>query len=203
MPYTMNNLPSYIMNKSEPIKMKWMQIFNSVFDKEGEHTAFIVANKWLKSKLSTKEFQSKTINGKSIEVIKLSQNTTEFISKSENGEEYIEFTLTDIYKDKQGDSYPPELLQKWASEINTEGIVGDIDHAEFDRLISSGLSEEDIKIMLKNKPSIAKSIKALFKDGVLKVRAVIDKRYKKLIGAARGVSLEALVTRDSKKNIVD
>lgn len=203
MPYTINNLPSYISNKSDSVKKKWMEIFNSVYKDEGEEKAFIIANTWLKKHLVKSEIQAKTVNAKKVEFIKFESSTTEFLSKSENGEDYIEFTLTDIYKDSQGDSYPKELLQQWADYINSgNAIIGDIDHEEYDKLLSQNLSEEQIKSMLKAKPGIAKSVKAMFNNGVLKVRAAIDKRYKKLVSAARGVSLEALVTRDSKNNII-
>ena len=35
------------------------------------------------------------------------------------------------------------------------------------------------------------------------VRAIIDKRYKKIIEKANGVSLEAIVSRDANGNVTD
>ena len=57
---------------------------------------------------------------------------------------------------------------------------------------------------LKNKKGIAKSLKAIFENGRLWVRAVIDKRYKKLIQNSKGVSAEAFITEtdDTDKKVL-
>lgn len=203
MPYTLNNLPSYVSNKSDSIKTKWIQIFNSVLKSEGEEIAFITANKWLQRQGNKKELTAKTINSIKLELLKFTPSDKEFISKTEDGQEYIEYNLTDIYADKEGDSYPPELLQKWANDINNNPIIGDIDHEEYDKWIASGLPESEIINRIKNKPGIARAVKAFFENGALKIRTFIDKRYKKLVSASNGVSLEAIVSRDSNNNIVD
>lgn len=205
MPYTMNNLPSYVANKSDSVKKKWMQIFNSVYEKEGEQTAFIVANKWLKRHLTgTSKVEAKTVNSPKLELLKFDVSNAGFISKTEDGQEYMEYTLANTKKDKEGDTYPIELIQKWSDFINSGNVlVGDIDHEEYNKWIASGLPEEQIIERIKNKPGIAKAIQAFIKDGALKIRTFIDKRYKKLISAANGVSLEAIVTRNESGKIVD
>lgn len=202
MPYTINNLPSYVASKSDKIKKKWMQIFNSVFEQNGEEKAFIVANTWLKRQ-TTKSLEAKTINSPKLEIVSFDVSNSGFISKTEEGEEYMEYTLANTKVDKEGDTYPSELLQKWAEHINKNPLIGDIDHEEYNKWISSNLSEEEIINKIKSKPGIAKAIKAFFENGALKIRTFIDKRYKKLISASNGVSLEAIVQRNSSGKIVD
>ena len=45
-------LPQYIKNRDKTVRAKWISVFNSVFAKEGEKMAFLVANKWLKDSLT-------------------------------------------------------------------------------------------------------------------------------------------------------
>jgi len=46
MPYTLRskNLPSYVKKLPTDMRKRWIAIFNSVFSKQGEQMAFIVAN---------------------------------------------------------------------------------------------------------------------------------------------------------------
>jgi hypothetical protein len=56
--------------------------------------------------------------------------------------------------------------------------------------------------MFKEKKGIAKTLKAIYKDGKLWIRAVIDKRYSNAVQNSKGLSLEAVVTKDSMTNTV-
>lgn len=205
MPYTINNLPSYVANKSDTVKHKWMQIFNSVYEKYGEEKAFIVANTWLKRHLGkTSAVEAKTINSPKLEILNFQVSNSGFISKTEDGQEYMEYTLVNTKPDKEGDSWPIEVINKWNDFINSGNVlVGDIDHEEYNKWITSGLPESEIIAKIKSKPGIAKAIQSFIENGALKIRTFIDKRYKKLVSAANGVSLEAIITRNESGRIID
>jgi hypothetical protein len=204
MPYQLNstNLPSYVKSRSESVKKKWISIFNSVYAKEGEQVAFIVANKWLKDQVVEKKTMARTAD--TLERVELVvDEAVEFLSRTEDGEDYISFKLADNQVDSQGVQLPEEILKKWADEINSGKILlGDIDHESWKSLIEAGMSEEQIKKEIQNKPSIAKAVRAVFEKGRLWVRAIIDKRYKKLIKGSKGVSMEAIVKRRNSDNKV-
>ncbi len=121
-------------------------------------------------------------------------NKTSFISRSSNGEEYITLVLNTTNKHRDGMQYTEEMLKDWARQINENPIIGDIDHKFYDRILKSNMSDEQVKRVLKNKSGIAKTIKAIYQKGKLWIRAIIDKRYRKIIRKAKGVSSEAFMT---------
>lgn len=201
MPFSNNskNLPSYVKKLSPKLKTKWIAIFNATFEKEGEKMAFIVANKWLKRQTDRKpEHQAKSLHTRKI-IFEI-DDSGEYIKKDLDGQDYVSFRLADTGFDNHGESYSPELLQKWANEIN-EGkvIVGDFNHEEYDLITATTGNNDLIGQKLKEKRGIATGLKAVFEKGVLWVKALIDKRYKRQIQKTKGVSLEAFVSKwDSK-----
>jgi hypothetical protein len=198
-------IPLYVQNKSEPIRNKWIQINNTISTQHDSNTGIIVANKWLHRTLTSNSLlQAKTINSTKLEILKFNISNSGFISKTEDGQEYMEYTLANTKIDKEGDIYPIELIQKWSDYINSGNVlVGDIDHEEYNKWIASGLPEDQIIENIKKKPGIAKAIQSFIENGALKIRTFIDKRYKKLVSAANGVSLEAIITRNGSGKIVD
>jgi len=204
MPYSGLNdkkLPSYIAKRSDDVRRKWVSIFNSVFKNSGEEAAFIAANSWLKRQMKSIETTAKTHQVRNR--IKFVIDSKKFIKKTMNGEEYISAILSDNLPDIEGLSIPEGVLQRWADDINKNLPVGDIDHAEYDRVLSSGMTDDQVKKYLSEKKGIAKAIKAVVQDGKLWIRALIDKRYKNLIEKAKGLSVEAIITRDSNGHVID
>ena len=206
MPYTSKSkdLPSYVKKLSDTVKRKWVSIYNAAHSKYGEEKALIISNTWLKKQISKKEAVAKTT--KQISVIKFELDTSkELIKRTKDGEDYVDFVLTDTLPDSEGVQYPLSLLEKWTEQINSGNILlGDIDHKEYDALVQSGISPDEVMSRLKEKPGIAKTLKAIIEKGKLWVRAIIDKRYKKIIKEkAKGVSLEALLIKDADDNIID
>ena len=206
MPYSGPNdskLPSYVKKLSESNRSKWVSIFNRVHKDEGEKMAFVVANRWLKRNIKKKTATARTSHTRERVFFEV-DTSKEFISRTENGEEYVSFKLADIMKDKLGVQLNENILNNWAEQINSgDAIIGDIDHENYNKLLQSNLSEEEIMRRLKEKPGIAKSLMAKVQDGVLWVKALIDKRYKRLIQKAKGVSMEALLERDEHDNLTN
>jgi len=92
----------------------------------------------------------------------------------------------------------------WANYINKNPkLVGDIDHEFYDKVLQSNLSDEQVRSVLKNKKGIAKMVQAKYEKGKLWVRAIIDKRYKKVIEKAKGVSAEAWFNGTDGKMITE
>ena len=197
-------IPSYVKKLSESIQDKWVELSNIATEKYGEDKALIIANTWLKGNITSRQAIAQTQRKLTLVQFHV-DDSKELIKRSEAGDEYIDFVLTDTLPDKEGVQYPLKLLEKWAKKVN-EGdmLLGDIDHAEYDRLLASGLGADEVIEKLKSKTGIAKGLKAIINDGKLWIRAIIDKRYKSMIkNKAKGVSLEALLVRDSDGNIVD
>ena len=206
MPYdaSSEDLPSYVKKAPQSIRVKWIAIFNKVYEDEGEEMAFVVANQWLKRQIKTTKVEGKTENAYFIERIQLQLSDNQLVKKADDGSEYIDFVLTDTGADSKGDRYPVGLIQKWIEQVNSDVFIGDIDHKEYDDIVSQATTVEQAAELIKSaKKGIAKTAKAVFDKGKMWVRAIIDKRYKKLIEKANGVSLEAIVTRDASGNIID
>jgi hypothetical protein len=191
-------VPSYVKNKPEEIRSKWLIIFNRVEKELGKPEAFIAANGWLKRELKKQNFLKRSVVSFDIE------SEGEFIKRSSDGDEYISLVLNTTNPHYDGRVFTEELLRSWADAINLNPIVGDIDHTQYDELLSGFNSDKKIIETLKNKKGIAKSLKAIFENGRLWVRAVIDKRYKKMIQNSKGVSAEAFITEtdDSDKKVL-
>lgn len=198
------SIPSYVSKLPSSLKAKWVAIFNKVLSDKGSEMALIVANKWLRRQIKKSSIEGKTDKAYFIERIQLKLSDTQLVKKASNGEEYVDFILTDTGADSRGDAYPESLIKKWITQVNNDVFVGDIDHKEYDDIVDKASTIEHAAELIKSaKRGIAKTVKAVFDKGKMWVRAIIDKRYKKLIEKANGVSLEAIVTRDLDGNIID
>lgn len=195
------NLPTYIQNRSKPVQDKWTSIYTNVKKESNETEALLVANTWLQNSVKEQALVART--DKHIERVTFVVDEKQFIKRTEDGDDYISFKLADVFKDKFGVELPETVLQTWADKINTEPIVGDIDHEEYDKWLSQGLSDDEIKDRLRNKSGIAKTVKAVVDKGRLWVKAVVDKKYRHLLGKLKGVSLEALVMREDDGSVSD
>jgi hypothetical protein len=184
-------LPTYVESKPEFIKRGWTEVYNSS-SQHGEEIALIAAHGWLTRQKAEPEFIKRSMVHFEIDT---SQG---FIKRSlDDNEDYITLILNGTEPHKDGMQFSEAMLQKWADYINKNPIIGDVDHSEYDKLLSSALSDDDVKTYLKSKRGIAKSVKAVFEKGKLWVRALIDKRYKKLIEESKGVSVEAIVKKEN------
>ena len=138
MPYQGPNdskLPSYVKSKSEPIRKKWVSLFNQVYKTDGESKAMLMANTWLKKQGKRKEFVKRS-------VIVFDSVDRGFIKRSSDGEDYMTFVLSSTTPHRDGKVFTEEMLKTWAQTINSNPIVGDVDHGLYDQLLSSYLSDE-------------------------------------------------------------
>ena len=191
-------IPTYVEKQEQSVKAKWISIFNEASKDEGSDVGLMVANLWLKRYLDS---IAPTLERIQFEV---DDSKPELVTRSENGQEYVSFKLADIAKDQFGIKMTPKVLQEWADKINNgANLQGDVDHQEYDRLLALGLSEEDIKDKLIGKNGLATAVQAIYEKGKLWVRALIDKRYKKVISKAKGVSMEALIQKDTDGNVLE
>lgn len=198
MPYNSINdpkLPYYIKKLSETLRRKWVEIFNSVYAKDGEKQAFIIANSWLSNRL-----EAQTVNKNAELLMTRAQGT---LVKRADGNFTIDFLLTDDQRDSLGLRIAPALINKWAQQINSGllRLFGDENHKEYDIVANSTLTpEEAIKVLHDTKKGFARSLKAFVKNGALWVRALVDKRALNILQKARGVSLEANLDIDPRTN---
>ena len=188
-------LPKYVKSTSEATRSKWVAIFNAAFEKHGETKAILIANTWLKKQVAPKK-STRTI-------VKLkADNAKHYVQRDADGDDYVSFILSSTALHKDGKQFSESNLKKWAERINANPIIGDVDHALFYKLRDAGISDETIMDMLKSKKGIATSVKAMYEKGKLWVRAVIDKRYKRLIEKSKGVSVETVcdLTAEDEKD---
>jgi len=190
MPYSGINdsaLPDYVKKLPDNLKKGWVQVFNASYDKYGERDAIRMANAWLKKQIPQKSFVKRAAIEFDVDLSK------GFIKRSSDGDDYITFVLNSTAPHRDGKKFSEDMLKKWADYINANpSLVGDVDHLLYDKILESGLSDEMVRDVLKNKKGIAKMVKAVYEKGKLWVKASIDKRYRKVIEKANGVSAEAL-----------
>jgi hypothetical protein len=180
-------LPSYVKNKDKTIQKKWVAIYKTALSKSDEASALSVANAWLKKQKIIKQTFTK---------VYFEIDSNQLIKQDDNGDEYISAVLATTQTTKEGKKFTEDLLKSWEEDINNGNtIVGDVDHEFFDK-IAMNASDRQIKAALKEKPSIAKAVKAIYDKGKLWVRLLIDKRYKNVIKKAKGLSIEGLVESD-------
>lgn len=188
-------IPEYVKTKPLKVQQGWETTYKK-YSVQGHEYGVIAANTWLLEQKKKEKVVRTTL--------KFDVNSSQgFLKRSDDGEDYISLVLNSIIPNKDGKTFTEKILNKWAEQINSKGIVGDIDHGEYDRLLMSGMTDEEVMEHLKGKPGIAKAIKAVVQDGKLWVRAFIDKRYRKIIEKAKGVSSESFVTCDDNNNVVD
>lgn len=197
-------LPNYVRKLSPKVRARWVAIFNSVFDRSGEAAAFKTANAFLRDNVTGKSNEvvsAKT--GRDVEYYTLSFEFPQdeiVIKASANGDQYIEAVLTDANTDLDGFSVDEPFLYELADQINRNGIVGDFDHLELEKLKAAGLDKDTITASMKIKRGVAKAVKAFVEKGKLWIRASIDKRYKNRILKSKGLSLEGRFVRDTSTN---
>lgn len=192
--YTKENLPEYVANAVDEVKENWVDIYGTVTQTDGPEIGLIAANNYLNRTIQEKEIVFRTQQVRDRVVFEL-DTTKEFISRTEDGNDYITFKLANAGKDTLGVTWTEDMFKEWAEKINSgEYVVGDIDHEYYDKLLQAGYSDDDVETMLKTKPGIARAMKAVFQEGALWVKAIIDKRYRKIIEKSKGVSLEAVLT---------
>jgi len=198
MPYSGINdssLPKYVKSRSDSIKKKWVALFNAAFKKYGEKRALIIANTWLKKQVKSGKFMARS-------TLKFDVYTKSgFLNRSKDGDEYITLVLNTTESHRDGVVFSEQLLKDMAEQINKNPIVGDVDHILYHKILKTGMSDEQVKRVLRSKPGIAKTVKAIYDKGKLWVRAFIDKRYRRLIQKAKGVSSEIFYNNIQGKKI--
>ena len=191
MPYSGTSdqkLPAYVKKLPQNLKAKWVAAFNTAYKKYGEKRAFLIANSIIKKDLQ----KTKRPFIKRCELTLEINSDRGFIKRSSAGDDYITFVLNSNQPHRDGQAFSEEMLKEWADYINKNPtLVGDIDHMFYDKVLNSSMTDDQVRSALKGKKGIAKMVQAIYEKGKLWVRAIIDKRYKKIIEKARGVSAEA------------
>lgn len=189
MPYSGKDdskLPKYVKSRPDATRSKWVAIFNAAFKKYGEEKALVLANTWLKKQVKAKKFIKRS--SISFEVVA----GKKFLRRDRDGNEYVTLVMANTLPHKDGKRFSESTLKKWANEINANPTVGDVDHTLYDRLLNSGMDDDNIINVLKSKKGIAKTVRAVYEKGKLWVRAIVDKRYRTILNKSRGVSVEAV-----------
>jgi len=201
-----NELPSTIRKLPYDAQSLYRGAFNKVNPKYDSMTSGRVAWELVKKRFTRvgTEWVAKGMSRKMFVFdMKVSDNV--FIKKADDGEYYLEATLSDTDFDGEGNKFTAEALEDYATQINTFGVSGNITHKSWDEftLENSHLSEEDfVKKARSERKGIFKTIKAVFKEGKLWIKALIDKRYMNHVRKFNRVSIEALVPSRYQDNKV-
>lgn len=185
----MIKIPSYV-SKQNPITVRKYVAVRGLAG--GGDVGKLVADKWLKTQYDKASSNPRKVTSMKFDLV---DDGMKLVKKTSSGEDYVDFVMADNLQDSSGQTIKTSVLEQWAKDINDgSGLIGDIDHEEYD-YVSSNVAdpEEAAGIISKMKKGIAKTIKAFVKKGKLFVRAIIDKRYRKHIEKAKGVSLEAFL----------
>jgi len=180
----MIKVPAYVAKQNAITVRKYVAIASS--------SSKYVADSWLVQQHSNSLTKEKQVTSLSFNVV---TEGKELIKRASNGDEYVDFVMADNKEDSEGLTITEDALKVWAEEINNgKVLVGDIDHEEYDYVLSSIADpDEAASIIATMKKGIAKTVKAFVKKGKLFVRAIIDKRYRSMIEKFKGVSLEAFM----------
>lgn len=203
MPFKSNeDLPAEI--KRLPVKAQslFRNTFNKVYDKYGEETSFKVAWDIVKKRFH-KDESGKWIGkgmGMDIFTFEMKQSGTVFIQKGEDGEHYIEAILSDDMFDSDGKRFTKELLMDFEKQINEFGISGFITHSDWKKFIieNSHLPENIFIQKARNeRKGILKTVKAIYDNGKLWIKALVDKRYLNRVKSFDKISIEAIAPKGS------
>lgn len=124
-----------------------------------------------------------------------------FITRTKDGVEIHNYTLTDIWPDAFGTAPTPELLNEWASWINENQPEADTDHELYEKAKTMfGGDIDKVSAMLKSKKGFARAVKAQAINGKLTVSLAYDKRYANYMDRIKGLSIEAAAVKDTLTN---
>ena len=201
MPYTNNEeLPSALKKLPSKAQSLYRQVFNEMYAKHKDDSkASTIA--WTVVKKQFKQVDGKWVaKGMSRELYTFNIDTKDdiFIQKADDGEFYIEGILSDIYPDSEGWSFTEETLKDFANQINEISICGGITHQEWKELQMkySHLSEEEfIQKARTERKGILKTVKAVYENGKLWIKAIVDKRYANQVKKFNKISLEAIIPK--------
>jgi hypothetical protein len=198
-------IPNHIPQHMQPM---WQSVYNESLS-QGQTMATVLANKWVLQNSVVREPVCRA--SETLVPIKFAITAEHMIVRSSEGQDYVTAVLSDDQPywvpDMHGqwsmEQFTGTVLEKFAATINKETPVGDMDHKFYDTVLKQNFSDEMIKRALKQKPGIVKAVQAVVNKGKLYLRLLIDKRYKKVIEKAKGLSLEAMVSKDSTGKVVD
>lgn len=185
----MNKLPEYVLNKPEAVQAKWSNIYNN-YAQDSEAVAYGVANKWLASQ------KEEAVVMRDVDFV---VEEEQIIQRSIGGVEYTDFLLADNRYDSWGTKYSESFLEKLSSYINTnqDKLNDDFNHEELYKMQKEGRSKEYIKEHLpKMKKGIMQIIKAIYENGKLYIRTLVNPKYKERVMKAKGVSIEGSFAKD-------
>ena len=192
------DMPSYLDKLDAKTKKGWLDVFNASCEKYSKKEAMLMANVWLKKQLPQKKLIKRS-------VINFSLDTSKgFIKRSRDGEDYVTLVLNSTQPHRDGKMFSEKMLKKWEKVINENPTMvggGDIDHLLYDKVLDSSMSDSAAREVLRSKKGIAKMIRAIYENGKLFVRAIIDKRYKRIIEQSKGVSAEAFCEWDDTETV--
>jgi len=179
-------LPSYVASKPENVQKEWLAIKN-LYGVSSEAVGLGVANKWLSN------YQPLVVDN-----LVFSADREQLTARSIGGVEYFDFLLADNRYDNYGTKYSNSFLKKLSEMINNGELAdGDFNHETLNKLLKAGYSKDSLKSHFKDlKKGIAKAVKAIYENGKLYLRTIIDPSYKERVLNAKGVSIEGSFVRE-------
>jgi len=182
------SLPDYVKNKPLKVQEKWKSIKKD-YSKDSVAVGLGVANKWLAS--YTPEVTQ--------ESLVFTADKEQITMRSIGNVNYVDFMLADTRYDSYGTKYTESFLQKIVTLFNSGkvSLSGDFNHDTLKKLQDNGYSKGFIKSKLgKLKQGIAKAIKAIYENGKLYLRTVVDPEYKERVMNSKGVSIEGSFVKE-------
>lgn len=201
---TIEDLPKSIKGLPEIAQHEFLRLFNKALGKHDEGESLMIAWNVIRPKFTIANgvwvARSEDFAVEELYEFKLDFSNEQLIQRSEDGD-YLELDLplASLQEHADGNSNDISLLQKFADQINADGIIGDFDHELFHQLAKK-YSTEQVFALMKGKKGIAKSVSAYLKDNTLRLKMVYDKRYENMLGRVKGLSLEAYMKKDPTSN---
>lgn len=196
-----NELPSSISKMPQAVQKVYKETFNHIYKGKGSKaTAHAIALEVVKKRLkhSKGKYMALTDNTMEYYTFDLQSTENKLVINATGDEVVFEGILatTDVFQ--QGATtvrkFSEQALQDLADQINKFGSSHpDVDHETMDSLVKQyGDNYEMIMNAIPKTKGFIKSIKAIYENGKLWIKGVLDSRYKKTMKNIRGMSIEAL-----------
>ena len=205
MPYESNDdLPDSIKRLPSKAQTMFRKAFNRVLEKgSSEEYAFKVAWSMVKKHFKKTE-HGWVAHGLGYEVYSFDmQNTGDvFVQHGEDGNYYLEGVLADTLPVSDGWAFTEGALAEFARQINEEGVFGGLTHEEYQDLLmkySHLPPQEFVKHARTERKGIFKTLKAVFENGKLWIKALIDKRYVRHAKRFTKMSIEAWIPKNLQR----
>lgn len=196
----MDEMPKSVQKLPVAAQKVYAETFNHLYKGKGSKAkAHLIAFEVIKKRLKHSKGKYVALTeGIEYYTFDLQSTESKLVINATGDEVVFEGILatTDVFQQSANTvrKFSEQALQDLAEQINKFGSTHpDIDHETMDSLVKQyGDNYEMIMNAMPKSKGLIKSIKAVYENGKLWIKGILDSRYKKTMKNIRGMSIEAL-----------